>query len=109
MEHIAIDLGGRESQICIRNERGEILGEKRWATAELSRFLATRTAGARVLVESSAEASRRSFFSCASSTRRVRQGEAFRQPSNSPMNASERGARTRLPWTAGPLHSSVDA
>jgi transposase len=56
MEHIAIDLGGRESQICIRNERGEILGEKRWATAELSRFLATRTAGARVLVESSAEA-----------------------------------------------------
>ena len=56
MEHIAIDLGGRDSQICIRNDRGEILGEKRWATSELSRFLATRTRGARVLVESSAEA-----------------------------------------------------
>jgi transposase len=56
MEHIAIDLGSRESQICIRNERGEILAEKRWATSELRRFLATRTPGARVLVESSAEA-----------------------------------------------------
>lgn len=56
MEHIAIDLGGRESQICIRNDRGEILGEKRWVTSELSHFLATRTTGARVLVESSAEA-----------------------------------------------------
>jgi transposase len=56
MEHIAIDLGGRESQICIRNDRGDILGEKRWATSELSHFLATRTPGARVLVESSAEA-----------------------------------------------------
>lgn len=56
MEHIAIDLGGRESQICIRNDRGEILKEKRWATSELSGFFATREPGARVLVESSAEA-----------------------------------------------------
>lgn len=56
MEHIAIDLGGRESQICIRNDRGEILAEKRWITSDLSRFLATRPNGGRVLVESSAEA-----------------------------------------------------
>jgi len=56
MEHIAIDLGSRESQICVRNEQGEILEERRYLTAKLSRFLAKRTPGARVLVESSAEA-----------------------------------------------------
>jgi transposase len=56
MEHIAIDLGSRESQICIRDERGEILQEKRHATSELQRYLKKRPCGSRVLVESSAEA-----------------------------------------------------
>ncbi len=56
MEHIAIDLGGRESQICVRNEHGEILEERRYLTAELKGYLAKRAPGARVLLESSAEA-----------------------------------------------------
>lgn len=56
MEHIAIDLGSRESQICVRDETGQILQEKRYATSELRRYLQERPQGSRVLVESSAEA-----------------------------------------------------
>lgn len=56
MEHIAIDLGGRESQICIRNDAGEILREKRFPTSKLEGFLSSVAPGARVLLETSAEA-----------------------------------------------------
>jgi transposase len=56
MEHIAIDLGGRESQICIRNDVGEILREMRFPTARLEGLLASAQPGARVLLETSAEA-----------------------------------------------------
>ena len=31
MEHVAIDVGGRESQICRRSAEGQILEERRWA------------------------------------------------------------------------------
>src|SRR4029077_9868889 len=56
MEHIAIDLGGRESQICVRNDRGEILDERRHPTTRLGRYLAKRPPGGRVLLETSSEA-----------------------------------------------------
>jgi transposase len=56
VEHIAIDLGGRESQICIRDDNGNILEERRHLTAHLGRYLAKREPGARVLVETSSEA-----------------------------------------------------
>jgi transposase len=56
MEHIAIDLGSRESQICVRNAKGEIVDERRYRTAELRSYLAKRASGGRVLVESSSEA-----------------------------------------------------
>ena len=56
MEHIAIDLGRRESQICVRDEQGQILHETRYRTSALRSYLSQRPAGARVLVESSAEA-----------------------------------------------------
>ena len=55
MEHIAIDLGGKESQICVRGADGTILDEQRWATADLSRYLAQRPPS-RVIVETCAEA-----------------------------------------------------
>ena len=42
MQHIAIDLGGRESQICVRNSAGEILEERRWPTQDLAQYLASR-------------------------------------------------------------------
>ena len=55
MEHLAIDLGGRESQICVRSESGEILEERRYPTAALGRYLATRPRS-RVVVETCSEA-----------------------------------------------------
>jgi transposase len=55
MEHVAIDLGGRESQICIRAADGGILVEKRVKTAELGRHLAERSSS-RVVMETCSEA-----------------------------------------------------
>jgi predicted NBD/HSP70 family sugar kinase len=40
MEHIAIDLGGRESQICVMSANGKILNEERRPTRGLGAFLA---------------------------------------------------------------------
>ena len=56
MEHIAIDLGSRESQICVRDDRGEIIEERRRSTAQLGSYLAARPAGGRVVLETSSEA-----------------------------------------------------
>jgi len=54
MEHIAIDLGGRESQVCIRSGEGAVLLERRVATLQLGKLLRTRPPG-RVVVETCAE------------------------------------------------------
>ncbi len=54
MEHIAIDLGGRKSQICIRDATGKIVQEKQWATDYLGRFLKGRPKS-RVIVETCSE------------------------------------------------------
>jgi len=56
VEHIAIDLGSRESQICVRDDRGEIIEERRRSTAQLGSYLAARPAGGRVVLETSSEA-----------------------------------------------------
>lgn len=55
MEHIAIDLGGRESQVCVRDDRGMIVDERRLATERVSSFLRKRAPG-RVVLETCAEA-----------------------------------------------------
>jgi transposase len=55
MDHIAIDLGGRESQICVRSGDGTILEETAWPTASLGKYLA-KGEKSRVVVESCAEA-----------------------------------------------------
>jgi transposase len=54
MEHLAIDLGGRESQICLRAPDGSILREARVATRELEEELKRSTC--RVVMETCAEA-----------------------------------------------------
>lgn len=54
MEHIAIDLGGRESQICVRSAEGTILNERRVRTRDLPKFLATKE-HSRVIVETCSE------------------------------------------------------
>lgn len=55
MDHVAIDLGSRKSQICVRSGEGEILEERRWETWDLKRYLAARPKS-RVIVETCAEA-----------------------------------------------------
>jgi transposase len=55
VEHIAIDLGGRESQICRRSSSGEIVEERRAATSLLGKYL-KRLKPSVVIVESSAGA-----------------------------------------------------
>jgi transposase len=57
MEHIAIDLGGRESQVCVRGSDGRIVEELRVSTAGIGGYLKTRSAG-RVVVETCSEAFR---------------------------------------------------
>jgi transposase len=57
MEHIGIDLGSRDSQVCIRNGAGEIVEEMRCRTDRLVPLLARR-APARVVVETCTEAFR---------------------------------------------------
>jgi len=41
MEHIGIDLGSRDSQVCTRNGAGQIVEEVRCRTAHLERLLAS--------------------------------------------------------------------
>ena len=50
MEHIGIDLGSKESQICVRWADGEIIGEWRCRTDRLVAFLQGRPV-ARVILE----------------------------------------------------------
>jgi transposase len=55
MDHIAIDLGGKESQICRRASDGKIVQELRCHTVRLSAYL-KKLPPSRVLLETSAEA-----------------------------------------------------
>ena len=55
MEHLAIDLGGSQSQVCIRSSDGDVLVERRCRTAELAQYLAKRPPS-RVVVETCSEA-----------------------------------------------------
>lgn len=57
MDHIAIDLGGTESQICVRSSDGAIVEEVRYGTARLGSYLKRRPPS-RVILETSAEAFR---------------------------------------------------
>jgi transposase len=57
MQHVAIDLGGRESQVCIRAAEGKILLERKLPTRSLEAFL-KRQPHSRVVLETCAEAFR---------------------------------------------------
>jgi transposase len=57
MDHVAIDLGSRKSQICVRAVDGQIVDERRWETWDLKRYLAERPTS-RVVLETCAEAFR---------------------------------------------------
>ncbi len=53
MEHVAIDLGGRKSQLCVRSSDGTILDERQWPTTTLGSYLEKRPFS-RVIVETCA-------------------------------------------------------
>jgi transposase len=55
VEHLAIDLGGKESQICVRSGTGEIIKEQRCSTTALGGYLASRPRS-RVILETCSEA-----------------------------------------------------
>jgi transposase len=55
VEHLAIDLGGRKSQICVRSSEGKILEERSYPTRSLRAYLRARPRS-RVIVETCAEA-----------------------------------------------------
>jgi transposase len=55
LQHLAIDLGGRESQVCIRDSNGVVLQERKVPTRTLGAFLG-RQPQSRVILETCAEA-----------------------------------------------------
>lgn len=55
MQHVAIDLGGKESQLCVRASDGKILLEQKVLTRHLGIFLG-RQPHSRVILETCAEA-----------------------------------------------------
>ena len=55
MDHIAIDLGSKESQVCVRASDGQILEERRVGTRSLGKYLTGRPKS-RVVLEACAEA-----------------------------------------------------
>jgi transposase len=57
MQHVAIDLGSKDSQLCIRDEAGAIVLEKKHPTARLAALMATWPKS-RVILETSSEAFR---------------------------------------------------
>lgn len=54
MDHVAIDLGGRESQLCVRRADGTIVRERKVPTQQLPKLLA-ELAPSRVILETCAE------------------------------------------------------
>jgi transposase len=57
MDHIGIDLGSRESQVCVRNAADDVVEEGRHSTRTLGPWLATRSP-VRVIMETCTEAFR---------------------------------------------------
>jgi transposase len=58
MDHCAIDLGGKKSQVCVRSSDGHLLYEGKKDTASLPLFLQSLPSPARVILETAAEAFR---------------------------------------------------
>jgi transposase len=57
VQHVAIDLGSRESQVCIRKADGTLVEEKKHPTRELARWMQSWPQS-RVILETSSEAFR---------------------------------------------------
>jgi transposase len=55
MQHVAIDLGGKESQICVRSPDGQIIEERKVQTGKLDKLF-EQLPHSRIIVETCAEA-----------------------------------------------------
>lgn len=55
MDHIGIDLGGKESQVCVRSQEGDIRWEGRWATSKIAEYV-RELPQSRMVLETCAEA-----------------------------------------------------
>ena len=55
MHHVAIDLGSKKSQICVRDKDEKIIDETQWPTVKLSKYL-EMLPHSRVVLETSSEA-----------------------------------------------------
>jgi transposase len=56
MHHVAVDLGSKQSQFCIRSSDGTILQENRIATRSLPEFFGRLEPSSRIILETCAEA-----------------------------------------------------
>jgi len=57
MQHIGVDLGGRQSQVCVRDAQGEIVWEEKLDTRSLKRFFQAQPKS-RIILETCSEAFR---------------------------------------------------
>jgi len=57
VDHVGIDIGGRETQVCVRSAAGEVLEEVRCRTSDLDKVLSGRSRSC-VVVETCTEAFR---------------------------------------------------
>lgn len=89
MQHLAIDLGSRESQICIRSEVGEIIAERKVPTARLPTYLSKQPLS-RVIVETSSEA----FFVADAATAHGHQVRVVPATLVRQLGVGERGIKT---------------
>ena len=67
MEHIGIDVGSRESHVCVHSGGGKIVEEKRGRNAQLGRYLG-KSAPGRVVLETCTEAFRIAWQGTAAGT-----------------------------------------
>jgi transposase len=56
MNHVAVDLGSRKSQFCVRTPQGQVLRQAKVKTEELGKLFQQLDAPCRVVLETSAEA-----------------------------------------------------
>jgi transposase len=66
MQHVAIDLGGKQSQVCARAADGKILLEQLVATGTLERFFQQQAKPSRIVLETCSEAFRVADWALAS-------------------------------------------
>ena len=91
MNHVAIDLGSKESQVCIRTADGTILVEKKHATRKLEELMRTWPPS-RVVLETSSEA-----FRIADAARKAgHEVRVVRSTLSKQLGIGERGIKTDL-------------